>query len=356
MKSGQRSPPSPKTVAGSNYDQIHRDLGIPGVLATFQKDHGTAPKTFTAAHKFFAETTYEEVAPFFHIKDPFEDWSDLEVPQVLFPASVLQDVSKRAFRPHISPPTAAFLAGPFQTIVCLFGGVLRHRPVPGTALSSGGRIEGEVFCREERLLLVRELKHVDAKFTTALAPVLCELFAAWQHNRTFNKDVDPKLRRQPIHEACPCKSEQSVDRRPRFGVLTNRQLHVQCIIARLQRCDPSLLEQVDFLREGRSTDSYATQSYCRLARDSTTRRSHRTVVTPSEPPLASGSRDGDEAEGWLEAVKLGLTSSQWFQRAGEFRADTAAEEGLKLLHERSSLPPSAPPDPDIATVWRHGQP
>jgi hypothetical protein len=68
--------------------------------------------------------------------------------------------------------------------VCLFGGVLRDRPeksVPGTDLSSGGKVEGEIFCRDQMLVFLRELKHrldgqAQKSFADSLAQAICETY------------------------------------------------------------------------------------------------------------------------------------------------------------------------------------
>jgi hypothetical protein len=68
--------------------------------------------------------------------------------------------------------------------VCLFGGVLRDRPeksVPGTDLSSGRNVEGEVFCRDQMLVFLRELKYqLDGRaqkaFADSLAQIICETY------------------------------------------------------------------------------------------------------------------------------------------------------------------------------------
>ena len=44
-------------------------------------------------------------------------------------------------------------------------------------MSSGGRVETEVFCHEELLLFVRELKYnLGVKLSKAVDQVMCELF------------------------------------------------------------------------------------------------------------------------------------------------------------------------------------
>jgi hypothetical protein len=68
--------------------------------------------------------------------------------------------------------------------VSLFGGILRDRPenpIAGIDLSSGGRVEGEIFCHVNLLIFLRELKHRSQmlpgpNFQKALAQLLCELY------------------------------------------------------------------------------------------------------------------------------------------------------------------------------------
>jgi hypothetical protein len=63
----------------------------------------------------------------------------------------------------------------------LFGSVLRNRPeksVPGTDLSSGGKVEGEVFCKDQMLIFLQELKHRlgEKEFADYVAQVICEIY------------------------------------------------------------------------------------------------------------------------------------------------------------------------------------
>ncbi|KAJ7919612.1 hypothetical protein B0H13DRAFT_2656670 [Mycena leptocephala] len=143
-----------------------REREIEGVLQALQEDYGPtfadSNKAFMAARKPFSDAEYEEVAAFFNLNvntgDPFEGWIELDVPQMLLPKSVLREVGIRCLQSHVSPcaasdlkneaGTAGFLAGPLQTLNCLFGGIRTARPkqhLPETVLSSGGRVEGEIF-------------------------------------------------------------------------------------------------------------------------------------------------------------------------------------------------------------------
>jgi hypothetical protein len=72
--------------------------------------------TFRAARKSFSNAKYEEVAAFFRMKinkeDPFEQWEELDVPEMLLPASVLDEICVSSLKSHtVSPGSAAILSG-----------------------------------------------------------------------------------------------------------------------------------------------------------------------------------------------------------------------------------------------------
>ncbi|KAJ6530361.1 hypothetical protein DFH09DRAFT_1411186 [Mycena vulgaris] len=326
-------PHNKRPAVKTDYDSISWARGIQGVLESLLEDDGTdfadANKAFMAARKSFSEAQYEDVAPFFelnmNIDDPFKDWNDLDVPQS-----------------HVSPGSAsdaAFLAGTLQTLVCLFAGILRDKPeqhLPGTALSSGGR---EIFCREERLLFVRELKHdVGAKFTEALAQVLCELFAAWHLNRRYNKDVLVD-HLGPVR-ACLCDASSAY-----FIGYDGSQFsrHVVASPAKWATVEEHVLSSLEIaqytfgvLLEGyaEAIQLYGKRSISRgKAGDATARGSHRTAVVNPQPPLMSRSFERESTQGWTEAVNLGLKSSLCFQHAHQIQSNVAAERGLQLLQD-----------------------
>ncbi|KAJ6530359.1 hypothetical protein DFH09DRAFT_1411173 [Mycena vulgaris] len=332
-------PHNKRPAVKTDYDNISRARGIQGVLESLLEDDGTdfadANKAFMAARKSFSEAQYEDVAPFFelnmNIDNPFEDWNDLDVPQVLLPTSVLREVCTCALQSHVIPGSAsdaAFLAG---TLVCFFGGILRDKleqHLPGTALSSGGR---EIFCREERLLFVRELKHdVGAKFTEAPAQVLCEFFAAWHLNRRYNKDV-------PVDHLVPVRACLYDASSAYFIGYDGSQFsrHVVASPAKPATIEEHVLSSLEItqytfgvLLEGyaEAIQLYGKRSISRgRAGDATARGSHRTVVVNPQSP-------------WTEAVNLGLKSTLCFQRAHQIQSDIAAERGLQLLQERWCFP------------------
>ncbi|KAJ6577586.1 hypothetical protein B0H19DRAFT_563927 [Mycena capillaripes] len=319
-----------------------------------------------ATRKPFSDARYEEVAIFFDLElnpdDPFEGWEDLIVPEVLLPSSVLTEICLRALQSNVSPgpptgfkneaATAAFLAGPFQTLVCLFGGILRDRPeqhISGTELSSGGRIEGEIFCQEKLLLFVKELKHdVKVKFAKALAQVLCELFAAWHFNRRYNKDVEDIL---PVR-ACLCDAVNAyfisydgnrftrhVAERPRAGASISDQVLVT--LSNANYTFGILLEgylHAVTMSEKRSVSRGK-------AGDKRKRGSERKVVVVKPPSMSS--LDRESTEGWGEAVEWGGKSLSCFRRAHTVKSDNRAEEGLQLLFKSISAWPTSSKNPRL---------
>ncbi|KAJ6614006.1 hypothetical protein B0H10DRAFT_2191704 [Mycena sp. CBHHK59/15] len=357
-----------RRLSETHYDQVFREHGIRGVLDSLQTDHGKeftgAHKAFLAARKSFSEAQYEEVADFFNLQkntaeDPFEGWADLDVPQVLLPTSVLDES-------HVSPgsaselqneaATAAFLAGPLQTLVCLFGGILKDLPeqhIPGTLISSDGRIEGEIFCREKLLLFARELKfNIHTELLKALAQVLCELFAAWHLNLGLHKDVDDQTL-IPVR-GCLCDASKA------YFIGYNGSVFSRYITTSLPK-QASLGEHIDATIElanytfGVLLAGYlnAIKLYGRrsVRRGKTvdvdpTRGSHRTMVAPQLPSISRPPAERLSTEGWKTAVELGLKSAILFRRAYKFRANATAEKALALLYQSlEAWPTAAAPKP-----------
>ncbi|KAJ6466291.1 hypothetical protein C8R45DRAFT_1021202 [Mycena sanguinolenta] len=189
----------PASTRPTTYDEILKRDGVLGVLKALKQNRGKefadAQQALLAARKSFSNVKYEEVMEYFKLQpntadDPFKNWEELEVPHVCLPAEVFDDIANQIYRAHAnfgSPAnlkneaaTAGFLSGPFQAVLCLFGGVLRdqpEQPLPATTLSSGGRVEVEILCRDSALFYLREFKHdVKSKLLNAIAQVCCELY------------------------------------------------------------------------------------------------------------------------------------------------------------------------------------
>ncbi|KAJ7145411.1 hypothetical protein C8R43DRAFT_1012704 [Mycena crocata] len=332
------------------------ERGIKGVLdalqTSFHQEFLDANKTFMAARKSFTEADYSEVAEYFGIVDSFEDWDDLDAPPVLLPDHIVEEIATRALQAHVSPggvselrneaATAQFLGGSFQTLVCQFGGVLRDRPegsLPGTSLSSGGRLEGEIFCRQDRLLFVRELKFdLTAKISKALAQVLCELFAAWNLNKRNNKDIN-------LEEVVPvraCLEDASTTYVISYDGTSFTQHHFHGLNKSASTEDHvfHILHVSTYvfglLLEGyvRSVTLYRARSIARgKSSDKSKRGSYRPVVDPQPPLMTTAPELRASTAGWNEAVELGRKSYAYFCRAGEVKSDKRAQTGLELLNQ-----------------------
>ncbi|KAJ7745439.1 hypothetical protein DFH07DRAFT_16580 [Mycena maculata] len=190
-----------RMMSSFDYNAGRRD--IPGLLIALQHAHG--PEFIDASKTFFSEAKYASVAA---AEDPFVGWDDLAVPDVMLPANVVRKLVTRTMEsiPELGneAATGLFLSG---TLVGLFGGTLRDKPeksFPGTELRRGG----EIFCRDEMLMFLREREHQPQKnFLDSLAQVLCELFAVWHLNRRMNAGISAdKL--TPVR-ACLCDASET---------------------------------------------------------------------------------------------------------------------------------------------------
>ncbi|KAJ7611072.1 hypothetical protein DFH06DRAFT_1374077 [Mycena polygramma] len=332
-----------------------------GYGPTFDDAH----KALTAARKSFSDVEYEDVAAFFElpidIKDTFQGWAEMELPQVLLPAAVVDEVTLRVVQSHVSPgpaadlqneaATAAFLAGPFQTIVCQFGGVLTDKPekyLPKMDLSGGGHVEGKVFCRSEILLFVRELKYdLGVKFAKAVAQVMCELFAAWEFNKRFNQDI-PDDFLVPVR-ACLCdvKSSHFVS----FdGQKFSKSSTAAPALSTLENTIEAALEmaRVTFglLLDGyaKAVDLYGSRSIARgISGDLRAGGSHLKVVSAPVrlEALDMTAVDRPSTRGWRIAADGAYRSVAYFSRAWELESEIVAEKAMTCLHDSISNWPVA---------------
>ncbi|KAJ6535995.1 hypothetical protein DFH09DRAFT_98697 [Mycena vulgaris] len=279
--------------------------------------------------------------------------------------SVITKLSLRTIESFVSPGSipelgikaanGPFTSTSFQFLVSLFGGILRDKPenilpLAGTDLSSGGQFEAEIFCREEMLILIRELKHckrLQTDFLKALAQVLCELFAVWHLNRQGNEDIDEaklipvhaclydgvdayfisydgdKFRRHAISGPPPVKGLGGIEEYTEASLKVHHYtfaLFLEGYFKTLQ------LYHERSVRRGSSGDV-------------STRGSHRTVSSSVPPPMRRAV-DSDTTKGWHEALRLAYDSRAYFQRAHTIPSNEPAEKGLQLLFESlQSWPP-----------------
>ncbi|KAJ7643063.1 hypothetical protein DFH06DRAFT_1426936 [Mycena polygramma] len=349
--------PAPEVTISTKGDIVK-------LLHQLRDEHGPtfddAHKAFTAARKSFSDVEYEDVAAFFDlpidIKDPFQGWAEMELPQVLLPAAVIGEVTLRIVQSHVSrgpaadlqneAATAAFLAGPFQTIVCQFGGVLTDKLEkyrPKTDLSGGGRVEGEVFCRSELLLFVRELKYdLGVKFAKAVAQVMCELFAAWHYNKRYNKDI-PDDFLVPVR-ACLCDAKRS------HFVSFNGEKFTKAstaapALSTLENTIEAALEmaRVTFglLLDGyaKAVDLYGSRSIARgISGDLRAGGSHLKVVSAPVrlEALDMTAVDRPSTRGWRIAADSAYRSVAYFSRAWELESEIVAEKAMTCLHDSIS--------------------
>ncbi|KAJ7594573.1 hypothetical protein C8J56DRAFT_885133 [Mycena floridula] len=317
--------------------------------------------------KSFSQAKFEEVAQFLHlrcnIQDPFEGWNDLDVPELILPTSVIQDLSERTMQSLVSPgpvsnlgneaATGLFLAATFQTLVCLFGGILRDKPenvIPGTDLSSGGKIEGEIFCQEELLVFVRELKHENqlrspTLFAKSLAQVMCELFAVFHLNRKLNKDVDA-AKLIPVR-ACLCDTTNTYFISFDGNCFARRVFRYNGGKMGAGSVEPEDMEQyVNYaLTVHQYTFSMLLEGYCSALTLYYQRSFKRgndgdVMLVPEPPPMSRCYIQRGTTEGWRQTLELAYKSRAFLQRGYRIQSDEPAEKGLQLLNESlESWPP-----------------
>ncbi|KAJ6567759.1 hypothetical protein DFH09DRAFT_1314267 [Mycena vulgaris] len=350
-----------------DYNDFIASQEILEILAALRNNHGTsfidASKTFLALRTPFSEAKYSVVAPFFGFSSspdtPFAGWGDLSIPNIMLPTAVIKKLVTKTIESFVSPGsipelgnetvTGRFLSGTFQSLVCMFGGILRNKPehsVPVTVLSSGGEFEGGIFCRDEMLIFVRELKHrhqLQKEFLDSLAQVLCELFAVWHLNRRTNADViTDKL--IPVR-ACLCDGSEthflSYDgiNFSRFSITTSTSL-VKGLEGVEEYMDHSLQANnytFALLLEGYydSLKLYYERSTHRGEKgDNGARGSHFPVAMPGVLPFMGARIDRHTTVGWYTALQLAYDARACLQRACAVHSNERAEQGLELLLER----------------------
>ncbi|KAJ7447100.1 hypothetical protein B0H11DRAFT_2248525 [Mycena galericulata] len=320
-----------------DLDTAFKNSGIVGLLNELQLGtESTEPmSTFVALRKPLSEAQYEAVAKYFGLvgneENPFKEWKDFDVPDVMLPTSVMEKLTSRTIESFVSESaTGSLSSGALQSLVWLFGGILRDRPenrVPETDISSD---EGAIFCRDEMLFLVRELKYRQSgktKFLQALTPVLCELFAVWHLNRRQNTHIDPTML-IPVH-ACLYDAADvyflSYD-----GVSFRRRIFLNT------RSPATVIKDLQehiygTLNVHKYTFALLLEGYYNsltLNYERSVRESRRATVCPT-------------TTAWHTACRLAYESRAFFQRAHQVRSDEPAEKGLKLLHESLEAWPAA---------------
>ncbi|KAJ7773238.1 hypothetical protein B0H16DRAFT_1685094 [Mycena metata] len=326
-----------------------------------------------AACRSFSNAEYEDVSQFFGLDSsadaPFDGWADLIIPPTLLPTTVVSDLVSQILSSHISPgnpktlkneaSTMAFSAGPFQTLVCLFGGAMKDRPkqvLPATELSSSGRVQCEVFCEESLLLFLRELKFdVGKNLPKAVAQVLCELYAAWHLNRRFHDDIPPA--RLPPVRACLRDASTAYfvgydwsalqqayrylditpgrARRPCLGVLGMYGFVFYPVTESLYS---AAVYQISFsiLFEGylNAVKLYGQRSLSRSqAGDPQARGSHRAVQAKLIQALPMAVSDRESTRQWKTAIEHAYKAAGYLQKAQSIRSNDAAKKGLESLQD-----------------------
>ncbi|KAJ7471002.1 hypothetical protein FB451DRAFT_1252697 [Mycena latifolia] len=249
----------------------------------------------------------------------------------MLPTSAIEKLAVRTMQSFVSAgsvPEAAtelFLSGSFQTLVGQFGGILRDKPehtVPGTDISSGGKFERQIFCRDEMLIIVRE-KQSDKKFLDALSQVLCELFAAWHLNRKSNKDIDTS--RLIPAQAWLCDAADTY-------FLSYDGVRFRRRIVRGPKPPGKGLGGVEEY-------AYSTLKVHNYMFASLVEGYYHAVKLHYERssrahPTATGSVIHHETtKVWYNVLRLAYESRAFFQRAHEVQSNQRAEEGLKRLFE-----------------------
>ncbi|KAJ7228375.1 hypothetical protein GGX14DRAFT_554474 [Mycena pura] len=313
--------------AENSYDAAYSTSGIRGVLILLQEEgaFADATHTFMATRRSFSKAGYEEVAAFFRIHDnnkmnPFDGWPDLEVPEVLLPCSVLEQICERDIDSQAG--IVASMAGPYQVVLSLFAGILRDRPEQRLA---GTLVEGNIFCREKLLLFVRVKLETGIWFTRALAQVLCELHAAWHLNRRLNAFVG-----LPMVFASLSDADNS------YFIGYNGKKFYQRAVA--NPVDGSILDHASNALLTNSMFGVLLDGYLAAiklyARRSVARGSQGDNMPPGSNRTVSMTEcESNTMQGWKKALQFGIMSSDYFQYAYKHGCDDAAEKGLDFLYQ-----------------------
>ncbi|KAJ7594572.1 hypothetical protein C8J56DRAFT_927067 [Mycena floridula] len=318
-----------------------------------QNNHETdANKTFMALRKCLSQAEFEEVKQYFGFQggdeNPFEGWEDINVSEVLLPSSVDNELCERTIQSFMSPgslneaATGMLSAGAFQTLLCLFGGILRDQPdsgIPAADLNRGGKIEREIFCRDELLFFVRQLEPKDQlrkHLPKFLAQLLCEVFAVWQLNRQQNWYVD-KDELIPA-QACLCDTMDAYFVSYDGKRFTRRIFRYDGVWSGNGPMKTREMEKyaLHALAVHQFTFAMLLEGYCKAVGLYYERPGSLTLI------YGYSFIRQTTFDNWYDALKHADNSRAASQRAHKLKSDALAENGLKFLHESlESWPPAA---------------
>ncbi|KIM83241.1 hypothetical protein PILCRDRAFT_7198 [Piloderma croceum F 1598] len=192
-----------------NFSELSKEMGSPeaailSLMRFFSIEVDSIKSPLPDKLASFSNAEYEKIAPFFNMNPEYRasDWEIFSIPRVSLPNSIKDELLKagaKAFR-QSGPPSrqpnegtrVEFLGTWLPEIIPLFLGRLYDRsekPMPGTELSSGGRVEHEVFMWERVIVFLIEVKlevMSGPKYWNFLAQVMCELESACQMNRRID--------------------------------------------------------------------------------------------------------------------------------------------------------------------------
>ncbi|KAJ6581240.1 hypothetical protein B0H19DRAFT_1114354 [Mycena capillaripes] len=304
-------------------------FGILRRLASPKPEDGTKSidvgKTLISLRKPFSHARYAILVEFFGEKDPFERWGDVAISSVFLPTLVVEKVFVRAIESFVGrgsigeTPAGLFMSGTFQTLVHLFGGILSYR----LEHSGGGKIEGEILCRDNVLILTREVNR-DQHFLDVLAQVVCELCALWHLNRRANSDVD-ETRLVPVY-ACLCDAADAY-----FVSYDSNRFHKRVFTAPTPK----------LFNDGKAKTADASLDVFFFIFTIFLESYYRSVVLETLKEALIGDEDRQTTSQWLTVAHLAAQSLASFRRAAEVKSNERAEQGLALLFKSLEAWPPA---------------
>ncbi|KAF7357619.1 putative haloacid type ii [Mycena sanguinolenta] len=309
-------------------------------LKALETQHGAhlhnAIRAFQQMRVPFSKAEPATVMAHFGLADSkFEDWPEINLPDILLPDHLYTEYCESTCKAFANPgflsaleresATGLLLSSNFQHLVAQFGGILNNkpeRPILGIDVNTGGKIEGQIFCRTDHLVHFRELKpsekmNTSQTFRPGLAQTMLDLHVGWHMNRYTHTDIPPD-RLTPVYtcvyDLSYCyfiKFDGKMFSKRTFPLVQLPSVPTEDSIKNyIRETFPMHVFNFAVLLEGYicSTELY----YHRSAQRPPMEKSHIT-------------------DGWFSALEKAVAARDHFRRAASHGDHKHAERGLSLL-------------------------
>ncbi|KAJ7657339.1 hypothetical protein DFH06DRAFT_1297980 [Mycena polygramma] len=310
-------------------------------------------KSFLARRRPFSEAKWDQLSAHFGVPgshdDPLAFWTDLTVPEILLPLSVVKDLIMKTIQGFVYTGSHLDLTNQTATgqfkfhsahLLSLFGGILRRLPEAsssGADLNSGGKVEDAIYCREYMLIFIRERK-LEQKLADSVAQVMCELWAVWQLNCKANVDVQPHPKLIPVR-ACLTDGPETHFLQfdgERFSRRTFERIRLLPGRARIEQYAEHALPIYRYMFALLLDGYYGTLElyYQRSIQNDPPAPSYS--LTAGSMPL----EDRASPSRWFDSLRLAYEAQEYLRYAFRANSDAPAEKGLEALYASLTQCPS----------------